>query len=52
MSLTRKLMISFGAMLGLVLLLGVGALLVTRDLTSDLDHAANATRGSSIWQEK
>jgi len=43
MSLTRKLMISFGAMLGMVLLLGVGALLVTRDLTGDLDHAANVT---------
>jgi len=43
MSLTRKLMISFGAMLGLVLLLGLGALLVTRDLTGDLDHAANVT---------
>ena len=43
MSLTKKLLSSFGAMLGLVLLLGVGALLVTRDLSGDLEHAANVT---------
>ena len=43
MSLTKKLLGSFGAMLGLVLLLGAGALLVTRDLSGDLEHAANVT---------
>jgi methyl-accepting chemotaxis protein len=43
MSLTKKLLGSFGTMLGLVLLLGVGALLVTRDLSGDLEHAANVT---------
>jgi methyl-accepting chemotaxis protein len=43
MSLTRKLMVSFGVMLGLVMLLGVGGLLVTRDLSGDLDRAANVT---------
>jgi methyl-accepting chemotaxis protein len=43
MSLTRKLMISFGVMLGLVLLLGAASLLVTRDLNRDLDRAANVT---------
>ncbi|HXA50209.1 MAG TPA: methyl-accepting chemotaxis protein [Candidatus Acidoferrum sp.] len=43
MSLTRKLLMSFGVMLGLVLLLGAAALLVTRDLTRDLEHAANVT---------
>jgi len=43
MSLTKKLLSSFGAMLGLVLLLGVGALLVTRDLSGDLERAANVT---------
>jgi methyl-accepting chemotaxis protein len=43
MSLTRKLMLSFGVMLGLVLLLGAAALLVTRDLNRDLDRAANVT---------
>jgi len=43
MSLTKKLLGSFGAMLGLVLLLGVGALLVTRDLSGDLERAANVT---------
>jgi methyl-accepting chemotaxis protein/methyl-accepting chemotaxis protein-1 (serine sensor receptor) len=43
MSLTKKLLGSFGAMLGLVLLLGTGALLVTRDLSGDLEHAANVT---------
>ena len=43
MSLTKKLLGSFGAMLGLVLLLGAGALLVTRDLSGDLERAANVT---------
>jgi methyl-accepting chemotaxis protein len=43
MSLTRKLLLSFGVMLGLVLLLGAAALLVTRDLNRDLDRAANVT---------
>ena len=43
MSLTKKLLVSFAAMLGLVLLLGVGGLLVSRDLSGDLEHAANVT---------
>ena len=43
MSLTRKLLLSFGTMMGLVLLLGAGALLVTRNLNHDLDRAANVT---------
>ena len=43
MSLTKKLLASFGAMLGLVLLLGAGGLLVTRDLSGDLERAANVT---------
>ncbi len=43
MSLTKKLLGSFGAMLGLVLLLGAGGLLITRDLSSDLERAANVT---------
>src|SRR5947209_3958845 len=43
MSLTRKLLLGFGVMLGLVLLLGAGALLVTRDLNRDLDRTANVT---------
>src|SRR5260370_15636038 len=43
MSLTKKLLASFGAMLGLVLLLGAGGLLITRDLSGDLDRAANIT---------
>jgi methyl-accepting chemotaxis protein len=43
MSVTRKLLLSFGMMLGLVVLLGSGALLVTRDLNHDLDRAANVT---------
>ena len=43
MSLTRKLMLSFGVMLGLVFLLGAAALLVTRDLNRDLERAANVT---------
>jgi methyl-accepting chemotaxis protein/methyl-accepting chemotaxis protein-1 (serine sensor receptor) len=43
MSLSRKLLGSFGAMLALILLLSVGGVLVLRDLTSDLDRAANVT---------
>ena len=43
MNLTRKLLLSFGLMLSLVLLLGAGALLITRDLCRDLDYAANIT---------
>src|SRR6266550_1906708 len=43
MSLTRKLLLGFGVMLGLVLLLGAAALLVTGDLNRDLDHTANVT---------
>lgn len=43
MSLTRKLSVGFGVMLGLVLLLGAAALLVTRDLSQDLDRTANVT---------
>src|SRR4051794_11465552 len=43
MSLTKKLLISFGAMLGLVLLLGAGGMYLTRDLAGELDHAANVT---------
>src|SRR5450759_1582769 len=43
MSLTKKLLSSFAAMLGLVLLLGAGGLLVTRDLSGDLERAANVT---------
>lgn len=41
MSLSRKLLGSFGAMLALILLLSVGGVLVLRDLTADLDRAAN-----------
>jgi methyl-accepting chemotaxis protein len=43
MSLTKKLLSSFGAMLGLVLLLGAVGLLVTRDLSGDLERVANVT---------
>ena len=43
MSLTKKLLGSFGAMLGLVLLLGAGGLLITRDLSGDLERAAKVT---------
>jgi methyl-accepting chemotaxis protein len=43
MSLSRKLLCSFGAMLALILLLSVGGVLVLRDLSSDLDRAANIT---------
>lgn len=43
MSLTKKLLGSFAAMLGLVLMLGVGELLVTRDLSGDLERVAGVT---------
>jgi len=43
MSLTKKLLISFGAMLGLVLLLGAGGLFFTRDLAGELERAASVT---------
>jgi methyl-accepting chemotaxis protein/methyl-accepting chemotaxis protein-1 (serine sensor receptor) len=43
MSLTKKLLGSFGAMLGLVLLLGASGLLMTRALSDDLERAANVT---------
>ena len=43
MNLSKRLLISFGAMLGLVLLLSAAALLVTRDLGGELDRAANVT---------
>src|ERR1035438_2945447 len=43
MNLTKKLLGSFAAMLGLVLILGAAALLVTRDLSGDLERAANVT---------
>ena len=43
MSLTRKLLMSFGVMLCLVLLLGAAALFMTRDLSRDLDRAASVT---------
>jgi methyl-accepting chemotaxis protein len=43
MNLSKRLLASFGAMLGLVLLLSAAALLVTRDLSGELDRAANVT---------
>ena len=43
MSLTKKLLCSFGAMLGLVLVLGGGALWVTGDPTRQLENVANVT---------
>src|SRR5664279_2837586 len=43
MSLTKKLLCSFGAMLGLVLLLAAGGLLVTRDLSRDLEIVDGVT---------
>ena len=43
MSLRRKLLSSFGAMLALVVVVGVCALVVTRELSSDLDRAVNVT---------
>jgi len=43
MNLSKRLLTSFGAMLGLVLLLSAAALLVTRDLGGELDRVANVT---------
>ena len=43
MSLGRKLLASFGAMLALVIVLSVGALVVIGDLNGELDRAANVT---------
>ena len=43
MNLSKRLLASFGAMLGLVLLLSAATLLVTRDLGGELDRAANVT---------
>jgi len=43
MSLGRKLLSGFGAMLALVLLNSGGGLLVTHDLNNDLKQAANVT---------
>jgi methyl-accepting chemotaxis protein len=43
MSLGRKLLSGFGAMLALVLLTSGGAIIVTRDLNEDLKRAANVT---------
>jgi len=43
MSLGKKLLSGFGVMLALVLLLGAGALLVSRDLGGELDRAVNVT---------
>jgi methyl-accepting chemotaxis protein len=46
MSLTRKLLSSFGAMLALVLLLSASTVLITTDLSGDLDRTANVTARS------
>ena len=46
MSLTRKLMAGFGGMLALVLLISAAALVITRDLSGELDRAANVTARS------
>jgi methyl-accepting chemotaxis protein len=43
MSLTRKLLGAFGVMLAVLLLLSGAGLMVTRDLSQDLDRAANVT---------
>jgi methyl-accepting chemotaxis protein len=43
MSFRQKLLGGFGAMIALGLLLGAGAVLVTRDLSLDLDRAVNVT---------
>jgi methyl-accepting chemotaxis protein len=43
MSLTKKLLYSFAAMLGLLLVLGGGGLLMTRDLSGELSRAADVT---------
>jgi methyl-accepting chemotaxis protein len=43
MSLGKKLLSGFGAMLALVLVQSAGTLLITHDLNEDLKHAANVT---------
>jgi len=43
MSLTRKLLIGFGVMLGLAMLISGAALMVNGDLNDELDQAANVT---------
>jgi methyl-accepting chemotaxis protein len=43
MTLTRKLLSGFGAMVALLLLMSVGALMEIRSLSIDLDRAANVT---------
>src|ERR1017187_5866372 len=43
MSLTKKLLSSFAAIVGLIPLMGAGLLLVTRELSGDLERAANVT---------
>jgi methyl-accepting chemotaxis protein len=43
MSLRKKLLISFGVMLSLILLISAGALVATADLSKELDRAANVT---------
>ncbi|SPE33574.1 Methyl-accepting chemotaxis sensory transducer (fragment) [Candidatus Sulfopaludibacter sp. SbA3] len=48
MSLTRKLLSGFGVMLALILLMSAAALVITRDLSGDLDRAANVTARSQF----
>ena len=43
MSLTRKLLTGFGVMLALCLIISAAALIITRDLSGDLAHAATVT---------
>ncbi|HLK64913.1 MAG TPA: methyl-accepting chemotaxis protein [Bryobacteraceae bacterium] len=43
MSLSRKLLVSFGVMIGLVFVLSGGALVAIEELNSDLEQAANVT---------
>lgn len=43
MSLTRKLLVAFGVLSGLLVLLGAVTSLITRKLNNDLDRAANTT---------
>jgi methyl-accepting chemotaxis protein len=43
MSIGKKLLISFGVMLSLIFVIGVGAMIVVGDLNADLDRAANVT---------
>jgi methyl-accepting chemotaxis protein len=43
MSLTRKLMMGFCGMLGLLMLISAAALVITRDLSGELDRAAKLT---------